>query len=239
MSELTLREGLPEVGRAERLANEAHAIANAISVDSPAMYECAGDELRGIKARKDQINELRMSLTRPLDESKKRIIDLFRVPVDRLDAAEGILRRAMLEYHAIEQRKADEARRAAEAKAREERAALERARQEAQKAGDAEAAEAAEHAIEIAEIAPVAVIAPAQAKANGIATRENWRAEVVDFKALVIAAGQAAEAGDDTLSGYLCVDTKALGGVARALKGAAKIPGVRVYCEESLSVRTA
>lgn len=237
MTEFTL-SSLPEIASAERLANEAHDIALSVSIDTPMMYGIAADELRNIAMRRKRIEELRMTLTRPLDESKKRIMDLFRAPTERLQEAEGILRRGMLTFQSAEQRKADEVRRDAEAKARAEREALELTMREAEKAGDAKTADEAAVALEIADVAPITQIVPAT-KAKGITTRENWKAEIVDLKALVVAAGKASEAGDDNLLGYLCADTKALGSVARALKGAARIPGVRIYCEELLSVRTA
>ncbi|GAA0721566.1 hypothetical protein [Dokdonella soli] len=144
------------------------------------------------------------------------------------------------------QRKAD-AEAAAARKAGDEeaaRAAEEAARIAAEEAAQAASAcvaeaEQAHQQIELAEIAPVAVPAVIAPKAAGIGTRENWKAEVVDFAALVTAAAAALANGDTTLLGYLQADTKAIGQVARALKAQARIPGVRIYAEESLSVRTA
>lgn len=82
------------------------------------------------------------------------------------------------------------------------------------------------------------MIEPAQAAATGIGSRQNWKVEVTDLRALVIAAGKASEAGNDMLLGYLVADMTALRGVARSLKSNAVIPGVRIYAEDSLSVRS-
>ncbi|HEY4528976.1 MAG TPA: hypothetical protein VIG97_01400, partial [Luteimonas sp.] len=123
---------------------------------------------------------------------------------------------------------------------------------EAAAAGDAEAAAAAaalaaeaevaaieaEVTMELAEVAPVTRFEE-KPKAAGIGTRQNWKAEVTDFRALVIAAGKAAEQGDNLLLSYLQADLKTLGGTARNLKGEAKVPGVRFYPEDGLSVRAA
>lgn len=277
-----------ELAQATRIANSAHDLALTLEIDSPAALDIAGEELRRLVARKKEIEELRLSLTRPIDEAKKRIMDLFRAPTDRLAEAEGLLRKGIVTYQVKEREEADRKRREAEAAARAERERLERERQaaeaeerrireEAAKAErerlaaiereraagneaaakeaeriareEAEAAEraaaearakadAAQTEIEIADVAPVLpMIAPA--KADGISSRQNWKAECTDLQALVSAAAAASARGDTTLLGYLEPNTKALGQVAKALKGAARIPGVRIYAEESIAVRRA
>lgn len=241
----------PEAANAAALAEQAYEIALAYEIDSAGMYTAAGDELRSIATRKKEIDELRLSLTRPLDESKKRIMDLFRAPVSRLEEAEGLLRKGMLTWKQKEDARIAAERAEAERKAREERERLaaeaaEAARRaaELEAAGDAEAAaeaaaeaEAAQIEAELAEVAPVAPPVVPTAKADGISSRVTWKAEVTDFAALVIAAGKAAEAGDQTMLAYLTANTTALGQVAKALKGQARIAGVRIYSEESLAVR--
>lgn len=275
-----------ELAQATRIANSAHELALALEIDSSGALDIAGEELRRIVARKKDIEELRLSLTRPIDEAKKRIMDLFRAPTDRLAEAEGLLRKGIVAYQVKEREEADRKRREAEAAARAERERLEReqaaaetearrirdeqakaererlaaiereraagneaaakeaervARVEAEKAAAAEAearakADAAKAEIEIADVAPVLpMIAPA--KADGISSRQNWKAEVTDLHALVSAAAAAAARGDTTLLGYIEPNTKALGQVAKALKGAARIPGVRIFAEEGIAVR--
>jgi uncharacterized membrane protein YqiK len=255
------------VAKASTIAESAHEIALAYEIDSPAMYTAAGDELRGIKKRKDEIEELRFSLTRPLDTAKSRIMDLFRRPVARLEEAEALLKKGMLTYQQAEREKQEKARREAEAKARAEREEQERQRkaaleaeqkalaeaEEARRAGDASAARAAQEAaeaaaataeeaqaqIEIADVAPPSVPMVAAPTAAGVSTRQTWKHEVTSLADLVTAAAAGIAAGDTTLLGYLQADDKALGGVARALKQRARIPGVRIYAEDGLSVRKA
>lgn len=252
---------------ARRLADEAVELADCIVVDSPEMYQLAAGELQTITGRRKKIEDLRLSITRPMDEAKARIMDLFRAPIEALARAEGKIRSAMLTFKRVEDERIARERADAERQAREEREATERARSEAQAAveaarrdaeaaiaqGDAEAAAAAtlrvsqateaaiaaEVELELADIAPVTVIEAGHTTTAGVGSRQTWKAEVIDLKALVIAAGKAAEQGDDTLLGYLLADTKALGGTARALKKQARVPGVRFYVEQTLSVRAA
>lgn len=160
-------------------------------------------------------------------------------------AAEAEERRVR-EIAAEEQRKADaeaaEARKAGDkvaARAAEESARItqEAARQAA--AAATAAAEAAHAEIELVDIAPIAAPTVLAPKAAGISTRQNWKAEVTDLKALVTAAAAGIASGDTTLLGYLQFNEKAIGQVAKALKNQARIPGVRIYAEDSLSVRSA
>lgn len=257
---------VPQAQQAARIAEDTYQVALAYTVDSPEMYALATDELRNIATRKAQLNDTRLSLTRPLDESKKRIMDLFRAPLEKLDEADRVLRGAALDYKRAEDEKARQAQLEAERKAREERERIEAKRREAEEAerkarAEADAAmaagnteamtasimaaeeaasarEEAEEAADLAEVAPPAHMTVAAApKAAGVAGRVNWKAEVVDLAALVTGAAEALARGDDSLLAHLLPNTTSLGQVAKALKGAARIPGVRVYAEESLAVR--
>lgn len=252
---------------AKKLADESVEMAACIVVDSPEMYQLAAGELQAIAGRRKKIEDLRFSITRPMDEAKKRVMELFRGPTEQLERAENQIKGAMLTFRRAEDQRIARERAEAERIARAEREAAEAAQREAEAAAEAARAEAeaaiaagdtaaaaaaaaaaseaeaaaaaAEFEVELAEVAPVAVIEQPQTKAAGIGTRQNWKAEVTDLRALVIAAGKAAENGDDTMLGYLMADPKALGGVARALKGQARVAGVRFYAEDGLSVRAA
>ena len=256
-----MTDQLPEVATASQIAQGSYEVALAIEIDSPEMLAIASDELREITGKRKQIEEMRLSLTRPLDESKKRIMDLFRAPTERLEQAEQLLRKGVLTYQQAEREKAEKARREAEAKLAAERAEAERARRDAERA-EREALEAAAHArneaereaaeqaaaaaafardeaaekLELAEVAPMPVIAAAP-KADGVSTRQTWKAEVTDLRALVLAAAERAQCGDDTLLAFLTPDAKALAGAARSMRNKLAVPGVRVYAEESLTVR--
>ena len=52
-------------------------------------YTGAAEHLKAIKAKTKELDDLRKSLTRPLDESKRRIMDFFQKPIDWLSRAEA------------------------------------------------------------------------------------------------------------------------------------------------------
>jgi membrane protein involved in colicin uptake len=260
-----MTDNYPEVAQATTLAQQSYDLALEVRVDSPEMYEVAGDELRGIVTRRKKIEELRLSLTRPIDQAKANIMNLFRGPTDRLAQAESLLRDEMTRYQREEREKAEAARREAEARAAAERAEQERIQREAEaarrkaeaeaeaarKAGDdaaakaaaeaaaaqRQAAEAAREKVELADVAPPMPIATITPKAQGVSTRKNWKAEVTDFKALVIAAAERAKGGDDFLLGFLLPNDKALGTAAKSMQAKLVVPGVRAYFEDVLSAR--
>lgn len=248
---------------ARQLAADSHSAALAIEIDSPEMLAIAIDELREITARRKRVEEERLRFTRPLDSLKSQWIDRFKPYLESLEQDEQLLRKGVLDYQQAEREKADKLRREAEAKQAAERAAAEAARREAERAerdareaaqrasneAEREAAaqaaaaaalarEAAAEKVELAELAPMPVIA-ASPKADGVSTRQTWKAEVTDLRALVLAAAERAQRGDDTLLAFLTPDTKALAGAARSMRNKLNVPGVRVYAEESLSVRRA
>lgn len=197
----------PEVSTAVNTARQALDIANAFKVDSDTMYEMAGAELKEIKAKRNQLDALRKSMTAPLDESKKKIMDFFRRPLDWLDDAEAAVKRGMLTFKQDQERKE-----------REER---ERAAAEARRI-------AAEAKAKNPDAPPTVVIAAppvtkAPPKVSGVSTREVWKFRVTD-PAMVPRE-------------YLVVDETKLGAMARATKGTVTVPGVDFYSEEVMAAR--
>ena len=116
------------------------AVARSYAIDDDDMFEAAGEELRTVVTRARQLDELRKSITAPMDEAKRRVMDFFRVPLERLQEAESVIKASMSTY----QRRQLELREAAR---REAEAAQARARAEAERvAVQARAAEAAAQA---------------------------------------------------------------------------------------------
>jgi len=70
-----------------------------LQVDSPEQQNKAEDLLIAARHAWTQADEKRRELTRPLDEAKKRIIDLFNPYLNRLDTAINILNRELTTYH--------------------------------------------------------------------------------------------------------------------------------------------
>lgn len=227
----------PLVAEVKSNTEQVTTAAGSLVIDSPEMYELAGEQLREIKTVQKRIDETRKSMTKPLDDSKKAIMDFFRPFADAADKAESDLKRKMLGFQ-DEQRRVREA---AERAARAEREAAERAAEElrrqadaAVEAGDADKALEAELAAEtvVMEATLAAPVAPAAPKAAGIATRDNWVAEVTDFAALVKAAAERPD-----LVALLLPNDKALNQMAKALKEAGSVPGVRFYNDPVISAR--
>lgn len=221
--------------------NEARAlleVAQAYVIDSPEMATAAAEELGQIKAKQKKLEDLRLSMTRPLDEAKKRIMDLFRKPQELLAQAETTIKGAIGTYQAEERKKAEALRRAAEEAARIERERLaEEARQAAEAAkaaaaaGDEEAAAAAQvqatvlaaEAEVVEHLAPAVVEAPA--KLAGVSTRQDWDFEITDEAAIP--------------REFLVVDEVKIRKYVKAMKADAKIPGVRVFAKDVIAARAA
>jgi DNA repair exonuclease SbcCD ATPase subunit len=132
---LSLNATLPNAKLMQLQADRTLETANEFVIDSDVMYGLAADELKEIKAKKDNLNKTRLSITRPMDEAKKRIMDLFKSPIDVLEKAEKTIEKAMLDYQAEKRRIAQEQQRQLEEAARQEQQRLQQiADEERQKA---------------------------------------------------------------------------------------------------------
>jgi len=215
-----------EISEAKTRAMEIASVASvAIVIHTADDYRAAGEQLTRIKHAAKQLEELRLSLTRPLDESKKRIMAMFARPKDDLDGAEAKLKRAMLAYNTEQ----DRIRREAEARLRAEAEAEEK-RQEAQRKAALDAALESGDAAKAEEIIntpavpppPVAVVPQAiPPKVAGVSTRKIWTWKITD--------------PDLIPRDYLLVNESMLTAVAKSGKGAVKVPGVEFYQVESIA----
>ena len=106
---------------APETAQQALQVAQSYVIDDDEMYAAAGEELRNIVTRSRQLEDLRKSITAPMDEAKRRVMDFFRVPLERLQQAESVLKLGMGTYQREQAAKAEAARREAEAIARQQR----------------------------------------------------------------------------------------------------------------------
>lgn len=262
---VTAPEALPRVLELAEQASGSVAIAADYAViESAAMYEAAGEDLRDVKAKQKALAALRAHLLDPLNAHVKRMREFFAVPEQRLADAESTIKRGMLAYDdriareraeaqrkareeeerlariererlAEEQRKADEARRAAEEKL--DAAPDASARTEALR--ELHETELREQRLQDEQFAASArpttshaAVGPTAPKATGVAKRENWKAEPEEDG---LAKMVAAAFRDPQFLAYLSFNGPALNQAARALKGHANLPGVRVYCERSIA----
>lgn len=148
-----------EAQLAERQADEelAH-VARVAAMEGPDGYRIATEALKQLAGKSRNLLERRKALTAPLDESKKRILALFKPAQDRLDKAIAVLRNAISKHDMTERQR------------------LERATEEAarlMRAGDTEGAIAA--AMEASHI---------DEAASGISKRSIWHFRVTDAGAI-------------------------------------------------------
>lgn len=210
-------------------AKSALVMIEGMTVDSDLMYETAGEELRGVKSRLTALETQRRAITKPLDDAKKAVMDLFREPVAILERAESILKSKMLGYSQEVARKAAAEQAAREAIARAERERL------AREAAALAAAGKPEEAIVKTQIAELVVAAPAEVekpKAAGVATVERWTFEVSDKAALVAFVAAHPEYLD-----VLDVNSKEVGRLVQAMKERLPLAGVRAFKTQTIAAR--
>lgn len=244
--------GLVDIGEARSIAQRVDretldllATAESFAIVNDIQYGQSGELLKSIKAKQNELHSLRLSVTRPMDEAKARVMGLFKPAGERLSKAEETIKRAMLTFareqerrRREEQARRDEAARAQQAKLD---AQAERERERLQKLADANRERGkpkrAEHLDErAAQIQAPIVTAPeveiAPPKAEGITVRTTWRAEVTDLFALVKAVAD----GTQQLA-LIEPNMAALHAAARELKDGLAIPGVQAVAEEGIVAR--
>ena len=189
-------------------------------VTTVAEYEAAGSRLRDVKQRSSDLDKLRKSMTRPMDDAKARVMELFRPILGELSSAETILKARMIGF----QEREDARVRAEQVLIEQERAAVEALAGQAAESGDYEQAMALQD-----ERSALRDAAPGYAKdesgyrpAVGTSTTVRWHAEVVDVAALVLAVAM----GEAPL-GLLEPNQQALDALARATKAESTLPGVQ------------
>lgn len=182
----------------------------------------------------------RDGLRTPAVELKKvvgRDMAAYEQEVERLRAQAEALAQAerdRLEREETERVEAERLRLQRESDDRTQNAAL-----AAAEVGDVELAERLVSAPPVV-LAPAArpvfapVMAPPPARAAGLSFRDNWKAEVIDLPALV----KAVAAGHQPIT-LLEPNLTALNGMARSLKSALAIPGVRAVNDRGAATKKA
>jgi len=196
-------------------------------------YQGSAENLRKIKSKAKELDGLRKSLTKPIDESKKRIMELFKEPFEYLTRAESHVKKAMIGWQADQEkvRQAEQARLAEiqrkEAEKLQQQAAKEAARvgslkTDAAKANAAAKAEALKAKAEVVSNMTTTVESKIQ-EVSGISTRKMWKFEITDVNKIP--------------REYMIPDEKYIGQIVRASAGKKEIPGIRVYSENMILSR--
>lgn len=224
-----LAQADPAVHELDQATEAILASATDFTIATVEEYEASASGLKAIKAKQREMNDLRLTLTRPLDDAKGRIMGLFKPAGDRLARAETLIKDGMLAFTREQERTRREAEAEARAAAEREAAALLRRAEAARKRGKEDKAEELE---DRAASVPVPIVTAAKPNVSGVATRTTWRAEVADLRELV----QACADGRQPLS-LIEPNMVVINAQARALKHELRIPGVRAVPEEGIAAR--
>lgn len=231
---------------AEAAAREAQILADAYTIDSNEVAEAAGEDLKKLSAEYKRVEEMRFSITRPLDEAKKQAIASFKPYLEKIKSADDAIRGELNRWLLAEKRRQrEEEERAAraeaerQAKLEEERRAAEEAFDKAGLDGDDSAAEAALNKIdELHEAEELAMISPAQdvvsaQKVGGVSQRSTYKVKNINLHELVKAA-----AADPDLLVYLVPNNVQINKEVRAMRERFKVPGITTEESFGLSVRS-
>lgn len=189
-----------------------------------AQFLTGADQLRTIKGVSKQLEDKRLSVTKPLNDVIKTINDWFRGPKAALDQAERRYKDRMGAFEQIERRKLAEQQAEADRKARLEQEELERRAQKAIDRGNTE--KAAQLMIAAAEVQPAkAELAPV--KAAGMSFGEIFDFEVIDAELIP--------------REYLMVDLSKIRQQVKLDKSVKvseqRIPGIRVFSRPQVGAR--
>jgi hypothetical protein len=207
----------------------------ALTITSADHYAAEAGRLKGIKAFQKKVAEFFDPLKRKASESHKALCDAERKALQPVAEDETAIKRALLAYDQEQERirRIEEARLREVARQEEERRRLDEAaalEREAAATGDAELMEEAIALIAAPVEAPVVHLERSTPKVAGIVTREVWKGEVTDLLKLVKAAAE-----NPQLLNLLIPNNTAVQQMAKALKGALNVPGIRVYAESQIA----
>lgn len=146
-------------------------------VESDPAYTYAGEMVVSLRSRQKELEDRRMAMTRPLDATKRQIMDFFATPIGRLAQVERGLLAKMTNYRTAKERAAQAEQRRLNEIAEQKRARLE------ERAGDAEAKGKLEHAAKLdrqAQEVQAPVVEAAIPKARGVSIRKVYTFEILD-----------------------------------------------------------
>jgi hypothetical protein len=209
--------------------------ARSLAIDSQEALELAADELAAVKALLSEVDATFDPIVKKAFETHKEAVAQKKRHRQPLEEAELIFKGAIAGYHSRqgllrlqEQKRLEEEARARQAEE------LEREIEQA----EAEGASSAEVAaiIQREEARPPApVVAPQTVRpVAGVSMREMWAAEVTNLLSLVRYV-----ANNPQFVGLLTPNMTAINGMARSLKTAMRIPGVRAYSTTGVASRRA
>lgn len=179
--------------------------------------------LLAIKSKIKHMTEDRMEITRPLDASKKRVMQLFSKPLGDLERAKDYMDEALLKFERANRVIAEKTQSQAEADTKTERERLMSLAAECEELGDIDQAD--EYTARAATM--VATFVPSKIPTlPGVVYRDVWRFRITN--------------AHEIRSEFLAPDEVKIGGVVRSMKlsAAAFVGGIHVYCEKIIASRS-
>lgn len=195
--------------------------ANEMVVANSDDYQLAADLLRSIKTVRDNIAATFDEPIKAAHMAHKSMLEAKKKHEAPLSMAEVVVKGKMSRWTTEQER----IRREQEAQLREQarREEEDRRLREAEELERQGEAEAAQELVSAPVATPTVVIPKSVPKVEGISTRRTWKFRIVNESIIP--------------RDYLMPDEKKIGGVARSMGEAARIPGVEVYAEDTISGR--
>lgn len=251
-------ESLPEVRAITAQITDLEKFAASYTVTTPEQYAAGADDLRNVKAQQKKLEETRTSLTKPINESLRRLNDFFKAPAEKLAGIERTIKGKLVAYQDEQdrlrreaQRRADEEATAARRKAEAEAAAA-RAKADAEAAAlraKAEAEAAAGNAAEAAKLAARAdtKLEKAEVKAQALETAAAQtvapivQAETPKVTGVATRKVWKFEVTDSSKlpREFLMPDEQKIRKYVQAMQADARIDGVRIWSESQIAARGA
>jgi len=188
-----------------------------ITIASNIDYVKAHKNLDELKQGIKELEEERKSLTVPLDDIKKRYMDIYRKPIAFLEDLKVRVNQALIAYDEAQERKRREEQARIEEKARKEAEDLRLRAERAAAKGKTEKAEELNQRAE-EKIVATPVVPTFTPKIPDTGIRVNWKYRIVN--------------PDLVPREYCKPDDVVIGAEVRSRKGQVKIPGIEVYSEK-------
>jgi len=181
-------------------------------------YTQAGNQLKAIKGKQKDLEEKRKAITKPMDEAKKQVMELFKPATEYLENAELRVKTALLNYGELLEKKRKEAEALLQEQARKEAEKL------ASRADKAEATGKTEKADMLRQQAQEAVIPP---KVDFSAPKISGIGRAKIFKFII-------ERPDEVERQYCCPDEQKIRRIISATEGKIEIKGIKIWQENTI-----
>jgi hypothetical protein len=208
--------------------------ARAITIRDQQSYDHAAALAIEIVTLERRIQEHHKPIKEAAFAAHRAAVAAERKLLEPLQAAKEIIKSAIRDWDAEQERVRREEQRKAEeeARRRDEEERLQLAVEAETNGATAETVE--EILTTPALTVPRPVVPVTFQRAEGVSTQQRWRAEVVDLRQLcrAVAEGRASV-------NLVCANLTALNAMARAMKGTMNVPGVKAIAESTVAIRSA